>query len=71
MRNKKKRIFTVNRAKAFRPKIKSVKVEKNAAPKYAISKKWNTIYVGEAQLNARFLEVKKSMSKLRSILGEF
>lgn len=71
MQNKKKRIFTANRAKAFRSKIKSVKVEKNAAPKYVVSKKWKAIYVGEDQLNARFLEVKKSMSELRSVLGEF
>lgn len=71
MQNKKKRIFTGNRAKTLCPKTKYVKVRKSAAPQYAISKKWKPIYVGEAQLNARFLEVKKSMSELRNVLGEF
>lgn len=71
MLNKKKKKNTENRAKVLYSKTRQVKVRKSAAPQYAISKKWKAIYVGEAQLNARFVEVKKSMSELRSVLGEF
>lgn len=71
MLNKKKKKITENRAKVLCSKTRQVKVRKDAAPKYAVSKKWRAIYVGEAQLNARFVEVKKSMSELRSVLGEF
>lgn len=71
MLNKKKKNFTENRAKVLCPNTRQVKVRNDAAPRYAVRKKWKAIYVGEAQLNARFLEVKKSMSELRSVLGEF
>lgn len=71
MLNKKKKNFTMNRTKVLCPKTRLVKVGNDAAPKYAVSKKWKAIYVGEDQLNARFLEVKKSMSDLKSVLGEF
>lgn len=71
MENKKRKKFAGNSSKIVCSKmLHAYNRERSTQEGYSVHKQWNVIYVGDTQLNARFSEVKKSMSELKDVLGE-